>query len=743
MIETDVFESTEIPEFEEDVVGEEAEDEDIMGSIPAGDVQFAVRCLFVRLAESCLSHAHAKEQAPPESDSSTTTTSAAMTDSVAGGEQTSEEPLFLKKKSFPRILAAIKNAKEMLDSLETDKQFVVDVLLQCVEGIAVKSSLYGSLVFLLKEDTELMTKLIETIKTEMNNCIGSGRFRQLKLLCRFVVELIKSNCIKSSALMIILNALDSLRACDNICEDITYVICMTILWAFNIGKSRSLEEFSTKFLKDIDEKDSGKQHCVAVANALQTIRGLCQSNSWRKTGLNSSYFVLHPSTALKKGSERSTTDFGSLDLHPPEGGATLGFEHSCRSFVVPKQLCGTGSVVTAFTAFDCTVYTDSLNDTICEFLDNGSLCVKYLTSFIPVEAHYLQAYNAHLINTLFSMMISEETPFTAPDMRLLYDVISKLLHTPSSFYQPLIIEARTFCLKNLETMNPRGIVRLANWIAMELDLTQYKDWNWEETIVPLVNVEDHNLNAQKLFVDSLLARCCALDSKLSFCSKPDFPTVVKEIAKNIGSELLNKWPDHISNESSSQKLLSRLVTVCPAGDMNTLVKDVEKESGVEHEVFMRRFADCIVKVCSMSYLHCVGVLNQQYENISEINSKTLSESLWRCCGNNTPVFNLILDKMTTAGLISFADAVEIIFTDDGVDDEMKTDDSVRKVRCVPWEALDLAIEKCAMVESSNRLDVIKHAVSSAAEYAKRAESQNPFYASLAASYSIHWQHFLG
>jgi len=297
-------------------------------------------------------------------------------------------------------------------------------------------------------------------------------------------------------------------------------------------------------------------------------------------------------------------------------------------------------------------------------------------------------------------------------------------------------------------VNPSGIVRLANWIGTDLDASKYEGWSWEETIVPLINPDDHHPNSQKLFVDSLIARCCALDSKRSFASKPDFPKVITDNVLNVIPETLNEWPEHIVKDETSQKLLSKLVTVCPVSDMNSFIKEIEKESGLDHDAFMHIFADCVVKICSMSYLHCVGILNQQYENIAEIRSEVLLESVWKCCGKNTPVLSLMIDKMTTSGLVTLADVVNLLLVngsgsgDDDDDSEMKSDETETKYRCIPWEVLDMVVEKCVVLHSTESLDIVCRAVSSTNEYSKRIQGEHPFDARLATSYCIHWQQLI-
>ena len=142
MADSDVLESTEIPEFVEEPNAED--EDDMMEAIPTDDEQFAVRSLFVRIADRCLSHAHAKEQAAlPSADDKS------MEDGAPSASDAN--PIVLKKKGFPRINAfvvgsshpfslflmllffgfrAIQGAKEMLEALSSDKHFIVDSLLQ-------------------------------------------------------------------------------------------------------------------------------------------------------------------------------------------------------------------------------------------------------------------------------------------------------------------------------------------------------------------------------------------------------------------------------------------------------------------------------------------------------------------------------------------------------------------------------------------------------------------------------------
>ena len=125
MMDTDGLESTEIPDYLEDVGGMGGEDESVI-DVSERDEQFAVRYLFIRLADRCLSHAHAKVQftepltsaeapapagaaaaaAAPVADAATAMEApAASSDSVF--PPSDKHPLVIKKKSFPRIIAFV------------------------------------------------------------------------------------------------------------------------------------------------------------------------------------------------------------------------------------------------------------------------------------------------------------------------------------------------------------------------------------------------------------------------------------------------------------------------------------------------------------------------------------------------------------------------------------------------------------------------------------------------------------
>ena len=101
MTDVDVLESTEIPDYVDDA-NIESEDE-MMEDVSATDEQFALRFLFVHLAERCLSHAHAKEQAPPVNPSADAPD---MEDAEKTGSADTE-PITLKIKSYPRITAFV------------------------------------------------------------------------------------------------------------------------------------------------------------------------------------------------------------------------------------------------------------------------------------------------------------------------------------------------------------------------------------------------------------------------------------------------------------------------------------------------------------------------------------------------------------------------------------------------------------------------------------------------------------
>ena len=120
MMDADALDSTEIPDYLEDGGGGMGGEDESMIDVSEGDEQFAVRFLFIRLADRCLSHAHAKAQftepptsaaAAPAADTAPAPDSeaagaaaapAAASEQVSGGHT-----LVIKKKSFPRIIAFV------------------------------------------------------------------------------------------------------------------------------------------------------------------------------------------------------------------------------------------------------------------------------------------------------------------------------------------------------------------------------------------------------------------------------------------------------------------------------------------------------------------------------------------------------------------------------------------------------------------------------------------------------------
>ena len=654
-----------------------------------------------------------------------------------------------------------------------------------VESLAVKTPLYATLVALVKDETDFVSLLVEQTKREMARCVTEGCWRALKLLTRFVAALVDARVLRPAAFTTLLDAFLALAAAETRAHaDALYTACLLLFWSTEA--SASFRTHATRVLAAATDADAA---IPALAAALAVLRdalaatGSEEDNSssgvWRTQQSESSFLSLRPFAPFAAAAGEATVDFGELVLPAQE--ATVegtktqlciqGLGDTVRAHVAVLPLCEDAPVLGPL---DAVLYADSAHDVLATLLDDPPVCARHLAVFVPVAPRALAAFDAHLACVLLSVLVATPDALTRRDARLLAGVLARILRGAGGpGLAALVRAARTACLARIDTLDPRAVARLAACTAVDIcDTRDPAGWNaWNETldVLHLNGGGDKNNQeetpkeetpkeetlqeetpkeetpkeetpkvspATQLFIKELLLECCTLDEARAFVGAPGFPrTLTARCPATDGT-----WPAHLRTEPASQRLLSRLATTCAPAELEALAAAGGGPA---------RVADCVVRVCAMSYLNCVHLLNVHRATLAAAAGSTaLLASVRRCCARAPLLRFLLLDKMTTADLITLPDVINAFLPDseskdkDDGDDKMTEDETSKEEEKeeateeeVPWDVLDMVVEKCVAVHSPAGA----HAVARCREYAQRIAATDAYAGSVAASYAAHWE----
>ena len=600
--------------------------------------------------------------------------------------------------------------------------------LSSVQGIAVKVPLYAALVALAKDNDDLMRSVLEETKRAMAQRAHEGCWRELKLLARFVAELAAVHAVEADAADTLVGALLALsKEGESVRTDALYVAAMTLLWAAHTQNTKATKALAKEVLAAAAAGTEQEQEpCEALQQALQLVAQMRSKGTYKAMVDASSFFVLRPYSAFAKTASAKTHSMGTLELHT-DSAQPAKLQSSVTACVYTKPSLpppeAEASAAPALSELDRLFYADSIHDTVAQFLDNTALCARYLTAFVPVEAHYLDAYNTHLARTLVAMLVSAPSApsMTEPDARLLCLLLSKLQHDIPQLAAPLKA-ACDDALAHLDELDPLGAERLARWLATELDAgSTGREW--------ALLVAAQHTDARDHFVGELLRHYHSLDPHQASVRVP------KEVAELAGEkhrlwdapEGLCAWPRHLAEDLRSQQLVTRLGERAEHEELQELARQQEQEP--------QRVADCVVKACAASYLHCVGVLNMHHAFVASVGSEALLASVWRCCARNRTLLFLLLDKMTTTGAVLLEHVVARLAAEA---------EEAEGEHEFPWEVLDMVVAKCAAAHGSSARETGRRAVAEALARAERDEAAGrAFAAKLARSRACHWEHLLG
>lgn len=615
-----------------------------------------------------------------------------------------------------------------------------------MEALPVKTPLYATLVALVKDEPGLVPLLVEDTKREMERCAAQGRHRALRLLARFVAALVDMRVLCAAAVDTVFDALLALAADARAHADALYAACLLLFWSDALATSPALPARAARVAAAATAADAA---VPALAQALAVVRPAAVSDdagaAWRAQQAASSFLSLRPfapfaaaAAASENAAAAAPADFGALVLRAERAGAAAD---SVRAHAGVPALCADAP---ALAPFDAVLYADCAHGTLAELLDDPAVCARHVAALVPLAPHAVAAFDAHLACTLLGALVAAPAAPTQRAARLLGAVLSRVLHGAAAGPAQRLHAARTALLARLDTLDPHAVVRLAAWTATDLCEARTTDtagwnwnWNWAETVVPLLGSEEGKEGgtpAGRLFVAALLRECCALDVPRAFAAAPGFPRVLAARCPPADGV----WPAHLRTVPASQRLLSKLATTCAPAELRALAAACTAE----------RVADCVVRVCAMSYLNCVHVLNVQHATIAAAaGSAALAASVRRCCGRSPALRRLLLDKMTTAGLVTLADAVDVFLapqpprsSDEGDEmtdqkEEQEEEQKEEQEEDVPWDVLDMVVEKCVVVHSPAGAQ----AVARCREYAERVAPTDAFAGAVAASYAAHWE----
>lgn len=632
--------------------------------------------------------------------------------------------------------------------LEHSASDILPFLLQCVEQLPHKITLYGTLVGLLNlENEEFVKKVVDNTQINLQDALNCGNYNRIRILMRFLTLLICSKVLQPSSLICVFETFLSSAATTvdedkgnpswQACADF-YITC--ILSCLPWGGAELIEQVPEEIdrvMVGIEAYFSIRRHVSDTGFAafedicenegiqyekdfLEDLWGRIQDLSnagWKLESVPRPHLFFEAQLVAGK-----THEFGPVTCPQPpnstgaSSGIAYGRQRHEAELKYPQRMRRLNIFPPNKTEdvqpIDRFVVEEYLVDVL--FFLNGCRkeCASYLVGLpVPFRYEYLMA------ETIFSqLLLLPEPPFKPMYYTLVIIDLCKAL--PGAF--PAVVAGAVRALfERISDLDMECRIRLILWFSHHLSNFQFI-WPWEEWAYVL---DLPKWAPQRVFVQQVLER----EVRLSYWEK------IKQSIENASAleELLPpkggpnfKYGAEDGDRAElvlSRELSNMVKARQTAREINSWVEEnILPLHGID--IALRVVVQTLLHIGSKSFTHLITVL----ERYGQVFAKTCPDeekqvmliaevsSYWT---NNTQMIAITIDRMMGYRLLSNLAIVRWVFSSSNVDQFHITDR--------PWEILRNAVSKTYNRISDLRKEIssLKNSVVLAEEASSKAKAE--------------------
>eukprot|EP00002_Diphylleia_rotans_P041254 TRINITY_DN9996_c0_g1_i9.p1 TRINITY_DN9996_c0_g1~~TRINITY_DN9996_c0_g1_i9.p1 ORF type:complete len:623 (-),score=119.23 TRINITY_DN9996_c0_g1_i9:2844-4712(-) len=365
---------------------------------------------------------------------------------------------------------------------------IIDCLLECVQHLPLKISLYASITGILNlKNYGFVASLVAATHTQLQKTLVAGNLRKSKLLVRFLAELLNVNVILPKTLLVIFDqflfAISSvLQSGDGLPIDepdskafgradfLIYILLMTIPYAASELHERNKEDL----LSIVGRMDSYFAQRPSRLSTTLLPFDLDDEPLDR---------LVHLYKCMKQSQESGWANATVSKLYKRfEGKLNACVQHSMESFAVLEQstefnaalqlfkIFGTPPEATAYNPLDRILLEDLILDTVYFFNEARKDCVRQISSInLPYPTQEI------IIETILGQLLFLPNPeFKTLYYAVLLSDISRL----DTLYADAICRAVDLLFQRMGSMDIECIDRLADFVSYYLTNNDYK-WEWQ------------------------------------------------------------------------------------------------------------------------------------------------------------------------------------------------------------------------------------------------------------------------
>lgn len=374
--------------------------------------------------------------------------------------------------------------------------------------------------------------LLEQVKQEFDSCIGTGQWRKLKLILRFIGELVRIHVVEEAELFAIYKCLlDAILSTSSTKYDrkdqFCYLLLTSLAWSGSAlvhhhkADIESILGQVNSYLSSarLDRENALSYSCKILSSQVPEIN----QDDWiklifnqiSKHGLmkdfNSELFLRFDALFAEDLEQSSPVLFGPIVF--PLADQIKFSSFKCNFEIFNQSILSTrGRMEAALpetVSFDRMVLYDLLDDMLAFFSHNHNEFVKYYVQFIDhVPDSSKNSFNIHqaltevLMNNLLQLPKSE---FCAAYYAT---VIFDLCNTFKRDYPPILGKVFYTLIESIHLFDPECRVRLARWFSHHLSNFDYR-WNWKAWVEIISEIKDE-YDVKVIFLQEVLENCVRL-----------------------------------------------------------------------------------------------------------------------------------------------------------------------------------------------------------------------------------------
>eukprot|EP01087_Luapelamoeba_hula_P018471 TRINITY_DN5951_c0_g1_i1.p1 TRINITY_DN5951_c0_g1~~TRINITY_DN5951_c0_g1_i1.p1 ORF type:complete len:819 (-),score=70.52 TRINITY_DN5951_c0_g1_i1:395-2851(-) len=560
------------------------------------------------------------------------------------------------------------NLQGLADALEGDvtnhRTQILQMLFQCVMQLSLKTPVYGTLVGLMNvKNTDFGNEVVLRTATELEKAYLQSDVKAIKLLTRFVGELVNACVIHPVAIFSVYDQLQPLvtAAIDEEKDERTraearqradvfaYIVLATLPFvapelaaktpdelgrlldtlALHFSRRRSQTALS---VLAVNEKDEVVDYLDKTWAQLLQLR----DEGWQALS------VLKPSSALSSILTQATRH--EFPVSAWSAGPSVKYEGPHLVFrLFDESKTGVKDTIDRF------LLEEHIVDLIHFFRSDHKTCAKLLLTALPTRANpeYL------VVETILAQLfLLPKSPFRP----ICYNVLLADLCRMTLTVPPILAQAVEVLFERLETMDIECVDRFAEWFAYHLSSFDYGwEWNKWESIL--------SLDAEKpqvLFLKDVLDRCV----RLSYWER-----VSRSIPESFGALMPPKpapattTPGTVEEQNDCGAMVKRMREKQTSDQIFQWLREIQGT----HDAKLAMVLHALLLLGSKSFSHLLNALDRYHELArAVINNEARRVQAINAIAQfwNLSKFNLIiaLDKFMTYRVIDSLAIIQWVFS---------------------------------------------------------------------------------